>query len=516
MSCVFSWCSLSSATMSSSDLTFSSVAIGLAICLVVSKWLKSARDARKLSHIPSVTFDLPLLSYIGAFQFTIASGDLLQKGYNKYKGRPFKVPEFLRWHVLVSGNTLVQELRRAGDDELSVEEAVNAMLYLDHTFGLEVVSNMYQVPVTRIALTRNLGVLYPLMREELVLAHREYIPLSKEWIRVGVYNTIMKIVSRASNRIFVGLPLCRDPEFMQLNVDFTTEVIKVALLFGVVPTFMRGFATKLTSLDKLKKRAEELLRPLIEERLKMMEEYGDDWHGKPNDMLSWLIDASPKGEGQVQSVALRIVITNFGAIHTSSMTFSHVLYRIASSSQYQTELREEVENVVKQHGWTKASLDKMVKADSFIKECSRFYGVGSTSLTRIAVKDFTFSDGTFIPKGTMVSASSRAIHFDEENYENATAFDPWRYAELSKSGDTSSLRNQFVNTHYDFQLFGIGRHACPGRFFASLELKSMLADLVTTYDMKLERDGVIPSPTWVGATVIPHRTAAVMFRQRQS
>ncbi|KAH8103118.1 cytochrome P450 [Cristinia sonorae] len=497
-----------------SDLSVSAVALALALCYGACKCLKS--DARKLSHIPSVTLDLPLLSYIGAFQFTLASADLLQRGYNKYKGRAFKVPEFLRWHVMVSGETLVQELRRAADDELSVEKAVNAMIYMEHTFSREVVDNQYHVSVVRTSLTRNLGVLYPIVREELVIASHDYIRPSKEWMRIDAFQTIMKIVSRTSNRIFVGLPLCRDPEFMKLNLDFTTEVVKVALLFGAVPAFMRGLVVKLTSLERLKRRAEELLRPLIEERLRMGHECGDDWPGKPNDMLSWLIDASPKGEGQIRSVAMRIIVTNFGAIHTSSMSFAHVLYRVADSTQYQAELREEVDRVIKEYGWTKAALGKMVKVDSFIKECSRYYGVGSTSLTRIAVKDFTFSDGTFIPKGTMVSACSRAIHFDEEHYENADAFDPWRYIRPNTSGETSSLRNHFVNTHYDFLVFGMGRHACPGRFFASVELKSMLAHFVTAYHMKSEKEGVIPSPTWVAATIVPHGSAGVMFRRRES
>ena len=29
-----------------------------------------------------------------------------------------------------------------------------------------------------------------------------------EWKEVGVFDSMMKIVSRASNRVFVGLPLC--------------------------------------------------------------------------------------------------------------------------------------------------------------------------------------------------------------------------------------------------------------------------------------------------------------------
>ena len=42
----------------------------------------------------------------------------------QYKGGVFKVPEMLRWHVFVSGKTLIDELRKANDNELSFMEAI--------------------------------------------------------------------------------------------------------------------------------------------------------------------------------------------------------------------------------------------------------------------------------------------------------------------------------------------------------------------------------------------------------
>jgi len=233
-------------------------------------------------------------------------------------------------------------------------------------------------------------------------------------------------------------------------------------------------------------------------------------------MLSWLIDVAPKNELQIPSVALRVLVVNFAAIHTSTMTFSHVLYHLAASPEYQAELREEVDKVVDEHGWSKESLAKMIKVDSFVKETARYQGLGSVSLTRKAMKDYTFSDGTFIPKGTLVSTAARAAHFDEENYDDPDSFDPWRFANMEKAEGAETLRNQFVNTHPEFLTFGLGKHACPGRFFASTELKSLLANFVYTYDMKMPNEGVVPPPTWFMTNIIPSTTADVMFRKRRN
>lgn len=46
-------------------------------------------------------------------------------------------------------------------------------------------------------------------------------------------------------------------------------------------------------------------------------------------------------------------------------------------------LREEVEAIVGEEGWSKAALDKMRKVDSFLKENQRLKGTGSGKLTRI-------------------------------------------------------------------------------------------------------------------------------------
>lgn len=60
-----------------------------------------------------------------------------------------------------------------------------------------------------------------------------------EWVKVRVLETMMRIVSRITNRAFVGLPLCRDPDYRQLNIQFTIDVFAAAIIVNRFPTFMR-------------------------------------------------------------------------------------------------------------------------------------------------------------------------------------------------------------------------------------------------------------------------------------
>jgi hypothetical protein len=141
-------------------------------------------------------------------------------------------------------------------------------------------------------------------------------------------------------------------------------------------------------------------------------------------------------------------------------------------------LREEVEVIVNEQGWTKASIFNMRKLDSFFREAQRLAGFSpseehsalknasfkltlAVGLERKAMKDFRFSDGTLIPKGTFVAAIAGPVNVDEEIYEDPLTFKPFRFAEAREGADDTreAVKNQLVTTSPQHLLFGLGRHA---------------------------------------------------------
>ena len=81
-------------------------------------------------------------------------------------------------------------------------------------------------------------------------------------------------------------------------------------------------------------------------------------------------------------------------------------------------------------------------------------------MVRRAMQDFTFSDGTFIPKGTYVSVASIATHTDSEFYENPHEFNPWRFSDMRDNDpEGEGTKHQIVNAKPEFVFFGLGRHA---------------------------------------------------------
>ena len=128
---------------------------------------------------------------------------------------------------------------------------------------------------------------------------------------------------------------------------------------------------------------------------------------------------------------------------------------------------------------------------------------------------------------------TRAILHDEEHYPNPDVFDPWRFSNI-RDEDGEGVKHQLVATALDYVPFGHGKHAwcvqfrgtydvlmltsnvSPGRFFASSELKTILAHIILNYDMKLEREKLRPQNWYNAFVVVPSPTARVLFKKRSA
>ncbi|KAG9308977.1 cytochrome P450 [Chiua virens] len=433
----------------------------------------------------------------------------------QYKPKPFKIAKFNEWVIIVSSRELIDEIRRAPDDALSFLEFVNEAIQVTHTFGHEIHHNPYHIPIVRSRLTQNIGSLYPEIRNEIITAFDDVFALNgNDWKSVPVLSSMQTMICRTSNRAFVGLPLCRDPDWIDLNIQYTLDADTGGALAKMFPASLRSLVVRLfTRLNQAKQRGRKLLGPVIKERQQRLSKYGDQWADKPNDFLSWLMEKAEGPESTMERLTNRILALNFAAVHTTSQSIAHVILYLADNPQYIQPLREEVEAIVEREGWTKAALGKMRKVDSFLKECQRLEGINSVGLVRKALKDLTFSDGTVVPKGTTVATANWCIHRDEAFYENPFAFEPFRFADLREE-DGESVRHQFVSVAPEYLPLGLGRHACPGRFFAANMMQSMLAYLVVTYDIKVEDGTTRPLTIQFGTLPIPNPTAEVMIRRR--
>ncbi|KAJ7302011.1 cytochrome P450 [Mycena albidolilacea] len=468
-------------------------------------------------------------SYWGAWKFIFDAPNIIQEGYNRYPEGIFRVARFYHWEYIVCGPKLVKEVGNTPENVLSFGAGVEELIGFQakQTMGRAIADNPYHRQTIRTSLTRNLHTRFPDVRDEIICSFNDNLRLQgSEWISLPVLPTTMSIVSRVSNRLFVGLPLCRNEEYLANNIRHTTDVVRSGTIISLFPEFLRPQ-------EKSNAKALDFLGPLLEERLAKEREFGPDWDGKPNDLISWLLELAEGNQRTPLDLTLRILGMNMVAIHKSSIAFTHAIFDLTTHPEHLLSMREEAERVVKEEGWTKAALNSMVKIDSFLRESQRLNPTGPRTcpfnlfVRRVVSKDgFRFSDGTVLPQGAFLSIAARPAHFDPfyiANYENPATFDGFRFAReraehishYDPNDSQDNFKKHMTSVGVDHLPFGTGKHACPGRFFAATVLKAMLAHLVINYDVKAEVEGVRPADMNFGRVTTPSATGRVLFRKRQ-
>ncbi|KAI0814828.1 cytochrome P450 [Irpex lacteus] len=489
--------------------------VGVPIALTLYYWLSKY----SLRAIPTVGgSSLPILSYLGAFNYVNNAKALLQEGYDMYKGRTFKIPMPDRWLVVITGTRLADELQKLPDDYASFAIGAGELISTSYIFGKSLTEDPYHIDIIQKQLTRNITNMFDALHDEICSAIQDIIPATTDsWTAVPALSTMENLIARASSRVFVGAQLCRDRDYLHLAVNFARDVSKARRFVGMFPPFLKPLAAKfVTDIDPFVHRGLKFLGPTIQERRANLEQLGSDDTDRPVDVLQWLIEAAVARKQSSEKIMERVLLMNFASIFTTSTSLTHALLHLAAQPEYIQVLRDEVESIVGAEGWSKGSLNKMRKVDSFLRESQRYNGTNLVSLTRMIMKDYKFSDGTYVPAGTLVVAPVASTHRDAENYENSDIFDPLRFVNLREedASGNGGVKYQYVATSTEYLGFGHGRHACPGRFFASSELKTILAYLVLNYDMKLEKEGVRPSNWYNAFVVVPSPTAKVLFRKR--
>ncbi|KAL1937274.1 hypothetical protein VTO73DRAFT_13883 [Trametes versicolor] len=489
---------------------FGAILVFLAV-ISVAGWSSHRRSAI-LSAIPVVGYSAPVLSMVTALQFVRNSQRLIDEGYHKYRGGLYRIRLLAHWIVVATDAQAVEDIRRAPPGVLSFGAAQDVFLQTVHTAGPEVVHDRSHVTWIRSELTRCNSARFDALREEMAMVLDEQIPPSTEWKAYPVEEVMEHVVCRMSNRLFVGESLCRNPEYLRLAMGFASEFIKDVIVVKSCPEWLKPAVSRLLgNARKCAKRVAAHLRPEIERRDAAKGVAEKTYASMSDDALQWCLDRAEGNARFPENLALRMLWINFGSLHSPTVTLVFALYQLATSPEYVQILREEVDGVVAQDGWSKAALGNMRKLDSFLKEVLRLNPPGIWAQQRLALQPFTFSNGQTIPTGTMLACPVLSLHRDEEYYTDACEFAPWRHCDARTEGG-ENRKNSFVTTKPDFLPFGHGADACPGRFFAAVQMKALLAHIVLTYDIRFEEGKTIPGRRFVAGVLLPGKSN-LEFRQ---
>ncbi|KAL2350324.1 cytochrome P450 [Cryomyces antarcticus] len=440
----------------------------------------------------------------------------LTEGYTKYPNSTFTIPTAHHPMVIVPPKFL-DEIKALPETILSFQKQVSARFLGKYT-GLGV--NDTLVHSVKVDLTKNIVRILDELQDEVDYAVTKNIGDIPEWKAVPVYGTLLNLVALLSGRIFVGHPLSRNETWLQATLSYTIDGFVGAEKLWTYPKLfhpvMQYFIPEVRKVHSYLRNGAKLLEPVMKERQQAMRDNPNS--KKPSDMIQWIVDNSEGTDGQdTDYVTKTQMLISVVAIHTTTMTTAQAVFDLVAHPEYIQPLREELEQVRAEEGsaWSKASIAKLRRMDSFLKESQRFRPPGLVTMNRQVEKEVKLSNGIVLPVGTHIATAAGPNALDPAFFEDPETFDGFRFEKLRNLPGNDN-KYQFVTTGPDQLHWGVGTHACPGRFFASYEIKMLMAEILTKYDIVLKPGMGRPQDLAIDVRVIPDPSAEILFRNRRT
>ncbi len=229
-----------------------------------------------------------------------------------------------------------------------------------------------------------------------------------------------------------------------------------------------------------KKQIDRLLQDEIEARRSLSNELG-------NDVLSLMMSAKDE-EGQPMTDAElkdELMTLLFAGHETTATMLAWAFYEILRHPPVLEKLREELDS---SRNLAPLEIAKLPYLNAVCQEVLRFYPVGPIIFPRIVKTSIEIMGHYFEPE-TWLTLSAYLIHHREELYPEPEKFKPERF-----------LERQY--TPYEFLPFGGGVRLCLGYALAMLEMKLVIASIVSKYNLALANRQPIKSMRR-GGTITP-------------
>jgi len=207
-----------------------------------------------------------------------------------------------------------------------------------------------------------------------------------------------------------------------------------------------------------------------------------------NDILSLMLSATDsEGQSMSNEQLKDEIITLLSAGHeTTANGLAWGFYWLVKNPSIKEKLLQEIDSLGKNPD--PIEISRLPYLTAVCQEILRLYPVVQVALARFAKQDIEIM-GRCFKAGTTLIPSIYSIHHREDLYPNSKQFKPERF-----------LERQY--TSYEFIPFGGGVRMCLGHALAMLEMKLVIATVISKYNLELADNKPI-KPIRGGATIVP-------------
>ncbi len=225
----------------------------------------------------------------------------------------------------------------------------------------------------------------------------------------------------------------------------------------------------------------QLLQEEIEERRSQKNNSG-------RDVLSLMMAAKDESGQSLTDDELKdeLVTLLFAGHETTATSMSWAFYQILSHPSILEKMRKELEETT--NNLNPLEIAKLPYLNAVCQEVLRMYPIIPIIFPRITKTKMTIMGREFPPE-TWLTPSIYLVHYREDLYHEPHQFKPERF-----------LEKKFTN--YEYLPFGGGTRRCLGYALAELEMKLVLASIISKYSLSLTTEKTV-EPQRRGFTISP-------------
>ncbi|KAI9028358.1 cytochrome P450 [Phycomyces nitens] len=324
---------------------------------------------------------------------------------------------------------------------------------------------------------------------------------------IYIWEFLTNTISQMSCPCFAGTIVGNDPELISSMAVLTQKIIKAAAFLALFPTWLGDALVRCAF--SVEKEIDITMRLLVPELNRTKEAI---LNGTSEVTFTSMLLSLPLHDGTMRTVeetAIWFKSIALASIHTTSHFSSFCLHELSCRPELVEDLRAEIRGLDSISPETTGTLPLM---DSFFREVLRC-NVDYLGHHSKAMQDVHLRNGQVIPKGSLILCALLLAHEQfnpgtsiQQNSTRTTLpldqFDAYRFVgagngTLATDVDLSNLT------------FGLGGHACPGRFFASNEIKYMLSELIMRFNLSTRSGKRGENEVLLGMNVFPPKSPII-------
>ncbi|TGO16642.1 hypothetical protein BPAE_0481g00020 [Botrytis paeoniae] len=453
---------------------------------------------------------------------------MIQEGYEEANGAPFVVRSPGLSHTFVSSQKFIKEIDMAPDSVLSLQAAAKQVLQPQYSmaefnwFEQRGIDTTPLGRTLRSLLTNNIPNLLPVTRTGTGTILDDMFDAEQK----PHLSEIMRQAVASTNAIALfGQEQAKNKEFMHAAIDFIEKTIIIAEVVRLLPPFLAPYLGRFVAgRFGSHKIIYNTLVPIAQQRLDEQAQ-AKLGHKVPEhkDCIQWVMEQTFKTSKpwSAERIIHEIMALWFGSVHAMKMSLEFAIHELCLHPEYAEPLRKEFEGP--EYKIFETTGNGLPLMDSFLKESARLSPVDNLSTRRKALEPFTLSDGTIIAKDHWICTPLKPMMRDARNYARPLEFHGFRHVDaatllaVSNTGSFQSPEPEKaspITDINDWQIWGTGRMACPGRFYAVAAMKQIFGLIITKYDCTLSDVNAPRFTTWRNCNV-PSPEAPVVLHARE-